>query len=146
MHVVDRVKPDQRREQPPVRFRDPGSAKISAGSQKLFELVQSAENIGDRLPVLCLARGKPGAVDTVIDVAVQPFVKAIDLGPQVFRIEVGRPGYNPAVELRIEHPHDVAGVVAHDRRSMGIPKDRNRHTEICKPVHAVTGGSGIVGE
>jgi hypothetical protein len=121
VQVVDRVEPDQRRKQPPVRFRDPGSAKIPAGPEHLLKLIQSVEDPGYRLLVFCLARSEPGAVDAMIDVVVQPFVQRIDLRPQAFRIEIRRLVEGPAVELRIEHPHDVAGVVADDRRSISIP-------------------------
>ena len=79
VQIVDRIEPDQSREQALVRFRNSGTAKIAAGPEQFFELIQGAEDVGDRLPVFCLACCKPRAVDAVIDVAVQPFVQSVDV-------------------------------------------------------------------
>jgi len=67
MAVIDRIKPDQRREQAPVSFSEFASTKVSIVRQVLFNAVQCFKKFNEGLCVSSLSGGKSTPVDTVIE-------------------------------------------------------------------------------
>ena len=72
--VVDRVEPDQRHEEPPVRLERQIPKEVSPIRQHSLQLIERfKEQIGS-LFVGTLSSGKPGSINPVVDVLVNQFV------------------------------------------------------------------------
>lgn len=89
---VDRVEPDDCREQPDISLGHRVAEEVRGDGRLLgevcFDLVQRGEESCDGFLVGFLGGGETGFVDAVIDVVVDPFVGGVDFGAQGGGVQV----------------------------------------------------------
>ena len=125
MADIDRIEPQQRRKQPPVRLGDRGAGQIAPRRQPLVQPVERLEERADRLLIGVLRGGEAGFVDAVIDRVVNSLVQRIDLFAQQLGIIVSRPRPD-RIERAVEHAYDLRGLVGDDRVGLLVPQHRHR--------------------
>jgi len=80
-------------------------------------------------------------VHSVVHSLIQKRVHLVDVRAECFRIEI-QPARGEAVELPIEHPHEVVIGIAYDPFRDGVPQDRNGD---APPVGGVGGHEVALG-
>ena len=79
VRVVDGVEAQQRRQQAPVGLGDRVAGQVAAVGQQRLEPVERGEDTAVGLVVGLLRAGEAGAVDAVLELAVDPVVELVDL-------------------------------------------------------------------
>ena len=98
-----------------------------------LEAIERREQRVDVLVVGLLGAREPAPVDAVVDVAVDPLVEGVDVGPQVGRVQAAAGavrlaelrGGDEVVELRRQHADDLARLVVNERGGLLVPQDRD---------------------
>ena len=114
MTVVDRVEPDERREQPYVGFRDGVAHEVALAGQPRLEGIQPVEETVVCLVIGTLRAGEPGTVHAVVDVAEDDVIDLVDLRTQLHRVEVRCPVAVQRGPLDLEIDRDLRVVVRDD--------------------------------
>ena len=131
MAVIDRVKPHQGGEQPPVRLGQARAAEIAAGRQPLVQQVEGFEERDHRLLIGGLRRGEARAIDAVVEGGVDALVQGVDLGAQIGGIVIAEQGPH-AVEGAVEHADDLGGFVVDD--PPGLPVEQHGHGDPARVI------------
>src|SRR3990172_104469 len=76
--VINQVEAQQRRERAPVRLGDALPRQVSPLTELFFQSVETYENLAPGVIVSLLAAREAGAVDAVVEVAVNEIVDAVD--------------------------------------------------------------------
>ncbi len=127
MGVVDRVEPYQRGEKAHVGLREMRAAQPAAPGQAPLQPVERGEQRLHRLLVLVLRGGEAGAIDAVVDGAIDALVEAVDLGSQRLGIQIGQPARGERVEIAVQHAQDLGRLVVDDGAGFLVPEDRHGH-------------------
>ena len=88
---IDRIETYQRCPQTNIGFCQSIAGEVAMLAKDLLNALQRLKDFLDRLVVSFLAGGKPGLVNTVIDVVVNPAIQLINFFPQFSGIIIARP-------------------------------------------------------
>lgn len=114
VRVVDRVEPDERREQSYVRLCDPVSHEIAAGREALLDRVECGEEAVERLLVRSLSACEAAPVHAVVDLRVDQAHDGVHLVAQRLRVQDRGACAVEARPLRGEVEGDLREVVRDD--------------------------------
>jgi len=107
-----------------------------------LELVEGVEEAQDGPVIGPLRGGESSPIDPVVHVLVDEGVEVVDLFPDAVLIQVDRV-LGEAVELAVEHTHEVVVGIGHDAFRDGIPQDRDGESS---PIVGIGGFVGLAEE
>lgn len=120
---VDGVETNESGEEANVSLGDGGTSEVAGLGEDGLDLVQMIEQSVESLLVSLLRLGKSAAVDTVVDVGVDPGVQLVDLRAKGLGVQVERRVLRQVVELIVEHANDLRRLVVHDALGLLVIKD-----------------------
>ena len=127
---IDRIEPDQRREQANIRFGQRLADKVASLCESRLKPPERIEHAGDGLLVSRLAGGEPGLVNTVIERVTAARVDRDDLALIGGGVIVALAGAE-LIECGVEHPQDVGGLVRDDSHFRCVEQDRPSLSTSC---------------
>src|SRR5690554_6090664 len=77
--VVDRIKADQRREQPPVSLRQSRSSQVTLPGQNLLYPIQCIKKLVIGFLVGLLRGSKSGPIDPIVDRVINALINSVNL-------------------------------------------------------------------
>ena len=122
MADIDRIEPDQGREQAPVGLGDPVTHQIATGRQPLFHPVERREQLCHRFLIGFFRRREAAAIDAVVDMRIDIVIHLFDGVAHLFRPVIVTVAGQP-VEGRVEHADDLGGFVGDDLARLFVPQD-----------------------
>ena len=143
--VVSNIEPNQRRIQPDISFSDVVPKQVRRMTRLTKVRLQPIQGLKQRYQIVFVRRlrgRKAGLVDPIIDRMINPIIHRIDLAAQSLGVEaparlraLTQVLRQQAVKSRIEHPKDLATLIADNRLRLLVPQRRHG-----KPTHILRVG------